>query len=240
MTHHRRIIIGDIQGCREELERLLALVRFDPAQDQVISVGDIINRGPDSLGACRVLRSIGALAVRGNHENHFLYSLLTHASRPTDTFGDVLKAPERDELVAWIQSLPYVIVQDDLAVVHAGIPPRVTQLQAFAAKINDAGRPDVLNERPFVVTVRYCDPSGRRPAIDYPPPPPPFRPWDELYRGDRLICFGHWARRGLVIGARAKGLDSGCVYGGKLSAYLPEEDRVVQVPARKAYYAKSE
>ena len=81
----------------------------------------------------------------------------------------------------------------------------------------------------YAVNVRYCDAEGRRPARDWPPPGPPFRPWDDFYKGQRRVVFGHWARRGLVVRPQCVGLDTGCVYGGKLSAWIAEEDRVVQV-----------
>ena len=82
----------------------------------------------------------------------------------------------------------------------------------------------------FATAVRYCDPEGRRPARDHPPPDPPFMPWDHFYRGERTVVFGHWARRGLVLRPRLRGLDTGCVYGGPLTAWIAEEDRLVQVP----------
>jgi bis(5'-nucleosyl)-tetraphosphatase (symmetrical) len=80
--------------------------------------------------------------------------------------------------------------------------------------------------------VRYCSADGERPAEDWPPPPPPFRPWDEFYRGGKTIVFGHWARRGLVRTQKVVGLDTGCVYDNCLSAWIAEEDRIEQVPAQ--------
>lgn len=217
---------------------MLEKAGFDPATDQVISVGDIVNRGPDSLGACRVLRALGALAVRGNHENHLLRVASSGALRAGDTLEDLLRSTDADAFLAWIRSLPYVLVHDDLAIVHAGIPPRVTSIAEFARVINDASAPDPKQDRPFAMTVRFCDPQGRQAQRDFPPPDEPFAPWDHYYRGDRFVYFGHWARRGLVLGERVCGLDTGCVYGGSLSAYIPEEKRLVQVPARRAYFAK--
>ena len=84
-------------------------------------------------------------------------------------------------------------------------------------------------EQDYAVNVRYCDADGNRPAEDWPPPGPPSRPWDDFYRGDKRVVFGHWARRGLVVAKHCIGLDTGCVYGGKLSAWIAEEDRIVQV-----------
>jgi len=85
-------------------------------------------------------------------------------------------------------------------------------------------------DRRYAVTVRYCDAAGARPAKDWPPPGLPYRPWDDFYSGRRRVVFGHWARRGLVVRKQCVGLDTGCVYGGQLTAWIAEEDRIVQVP----------
>ena len=86
----------------------------------------------------------------------------------------------------------------------------------------------------YATEVRYCTADGERPSQDDPPPGPPFVPWDQLYRGERTVVFGHWSRRGLVVGHRLRGLDSGCVSGGPLTAWIAEEDRLVQVPGSEA------
>ena len=123
-----------------------------------------------------------------------------------------------------------------MLVVHAGLQPRWTNLSAVAAEVNRAvpahlsGFADTRIA--FATEVRYCDAGGRRPAQDDPPPRPPFTPWDHWYSGPRTVVFGHWARRGLVTGGRVRGLDTGCVYGGALTAWIAEEDRFVQVPGR--------
>jgi bis(5'-nucleosyl)-tetraphosphatase (symmetrical) len=88
----------------------------------------------------------------------------------------------------------------------------------------------------FAAEVRHCDAGGRRPAQDDPPPGLPFKPWDHWYGGPYTVVFGHWARRGLVAGARVRGLDTGCVYGGPLTAWIAEEDRFVQVAGLASPY----
>src|SRR5690349_20017112 len=91
----RRIFVGDIQGCREELEELLELVRFDPATDALEPVGDLVNRGPDSSGTLRLLRKLGARGVLGNHDLHLLRAARGERPvKPADTFGDVLGAED--------------------------------------------------------------------------------------------------------------------------------------------------
>src|SRR5688572_749323 len=109
----RRIFIGDIQGCREELERLLEAVQFDPAADELEPVGDLVNRGPDSLGTLRLLRGLDAGGVLGNHDLHLLRA--AHGTRelgPRDTLAEVLAADDRDELLAWLAERPFVRTWD--------------------------------------------------------------------------------------------------------------------------------
>ena len=121
----------------------------------------------------------------------------------------------------WLEKQPFVRVFDDVVMVHAGLHPKWTESQLLEL---------TKSERQYAVSVRYCDESGAQPASDWPPPGPPFRPWDDFYTGDKRVVFGHWARRGLVVRPQSIGLDTGCVYGGDLTAWIAEEDRIVQVP----------
>lgn len=233
----RRIFVGDVQGCRVELERLLAKLRFDPAADELHPVGDFVNRGPDSAGVLRVCRSIGAGGVLGNHDVHLLrVAAGLRAKGRRDTLDDLLAAEDRDELLAWLGERPFVRAWDDVLCVHAGVDPSWQDPVAALARLDPLREDAALA---FAVSARYCDERGARPASDWPPPPPPFRPWYELWPRDpsdrRTVVFGHWARAGLVLRPQVRGLDTGCVWGGKLSAWIADEDRVVQVDAERAY-----
>jgi bis(5'-nucleosyl)-tetraphosphatase (symmetrical) len=199
----RRIFVGDIQGCREPLERLLAAVAFVPGRDRLLPVGDLVNKGPDSPGVLDLLMKVGAEPVLGNHDVHWL-------KKPRG------EAPQR----AWLAAQPVVRSFDDIVMVHAGLHPHWDD-----ARLSSLSPADV----DYAINVRYCDADGEQPSEDWPPPGPPFRPWDDFYRGARRVVFGHWARRGLVVRPQCVGLDTGCVYGGKLSAWIAEEDRIVQV-----------
>ena len=233
----RRIFIGDIQGCRDELEELLAAVAFDPAADELQPVGDFVNRGPDSLGTLRLLRSLGARGVLGNHDLHLLQCASgKRVLRPGDTFQAVLAADDCGDLLAWLARRPFIRSWPDLYLVHAGLNPTWDDPMDEL----EGGNPlDPGPARRFAVSVRHCDESGRLPSRGEAEPPPPFRPWHTFYRAGRhdgrSVVFGHWAAQGLWVAPHLRGLDSGCVWGGKLSAWIAEEDRVVQVPARRAY-----
>lgn len=233
----RRIFVGDIQGCRVELERLLERVDFDSAADRLEPVGDLVNRGPDSLGTLRILRSLDAGGVLGNHDVHLLRAAAgTRPPKGRDTFEDVLEAPDRDALIDWLAARPFFRNLGDVWLVHAGLDPTWTDPAEELADCGPLAEDDACD---FAIRVRHCTADGERPRNDDPPPPPPFAPWFEHWRGRGVptIVFGHWAMRGLVLEPGFRGLDTGCVWGGRLTAWIAEEDRIVQVPADKAYAA---
>jgi len=233
----RRIFVGDVQGCREELERLLEALRFDPAADEIHPVGDFVNRGPDSAGVLRLCRGLDVGGVLGNHDVHLLRtSAGIRVKKPGDTFQDVLAADDRDELLQWLARRPFVRAFDDAVLVHAGINPAWEDPVATLSRLDAFGEGADLA---FAIAARYCDERGARPEHDWPPPPPPFRPWHEFWprrEGERrTVVFGHWARAGLVVRPRVRGLDTGCVWGGQLTAWIAEEDRIVQVDSARQY-----
>jgi bis(5'-nucleosyl)-tetraphosphatase (symmetrical) len=118
--------LGDIQGCARTLDRLLDRIGFDAGRDRLWSVGDLVNRGPDSLAVLRRIRGLGGAAtvVLGNHDLHLLARAAgVRDAEPDDTLDDVLAARDRDELMNWLAGLPLLVRQDGLVLVHAGIPP---------------------------------------------------------------------------------------------------------------------
>ena len=212
----RRVFVGDIQGCLEPLDRLLAEVGFAVGEDRLFPAGDLVNKGPDSVGVLRRLIELDARPVLGNHDLLWLRE----------------RRLEDPMLHGWLAQQPILrFVDDDLLLVHAGLHPAWDDddLRELARPIDGFPTSPAVD---FAVTVRYCDRHGRRPADDWPPPEAPFVPWDQHYHGPRRVVFGHWARRGLDVTPHAIALDSGCVYGKQLSAWIAEEDRIVQVPAR--------
>ena len=119
--------IGDVQGSYEELRRLIDSLRFDPSADKLWFVGDLVNRGPASLAVLRLLCSLGdsCVAILGNHDLHLLAVSEGHARlRPDDTLDELLAAPDRDELLAWLRARPLIHVEGAYAMVHAGVLPQ--------------------------------------------------------------------------------------------------------------------
>lgn len=250
----RTLVVGDIQGCADELRDLLDRVRFDAGRDRLVSVGDLVNRGPRSLEVLHLVRELDGEVVLGNHELYLL-AVAVGAPRGEDTLDDVLAAEDLPDLLDWLvdRAEPVVIVRD-WVVVHAGLPPAF-RLPEDAVRINAEVRLAWRSHAPmaervaritahplvqFLTNVRYCDAAGRMPddpdAID----PPGFLPWFAHWRPGPIVAFGHWAR---LDPARARRpdlrfLDTGCVYGRRLTGWLVEEDRLVSVPARRAYWPR--
>jgi len=127
--------IGDLQGCFDPLERLVDEIGFDPARDHLWFVGDLVNRGPDSLRCLRFVRGLGdrAVAVLGNHDLHLLcVAEGVERGGRRDTLADVLAAPDREEILDWLRRRPLMHVEDRHALVHAGLLPSWTVQRARA------------------------------------------------------------------------------------------------------------
>lgn len=126
--------IGDIQGCFGSLLRLLERCAFDPAQDRLWLVGDLVNRGPRSLETLRFVRGLGsaAITVLGNHDLYLLMVAegVEKKRGKGDTLDDILSAPDRDELLAWLRHRPLCHVENGHCLVHAGLLPQWTLAQA--------------------------------------------------------------------------------------------------------------
>lgn len=246
--------IGDVQGCYRCLRRLLDQLELDPRVDRLWLVGDLVNRGPDSLGTLRHVRDLGAEVVLGNHDLHLL--AVAAGARPlkrTDTFMDVLDAPDRDELLGWLARRPLLVRDDEAgwAMVHAGLPPAwdvdtagrlAREVEGeLAANSSDHGfLEQMYGDLPgrwhadlagmdrvrFVINamtrLRFCDSENQLALGCSGPPgsqPAPFRPWFELWPYTRhRIVFGHWSTLGAGDYGNAVSIDSGCVWGGSLTA----------------------
>ena len=233
----QRVFVGDIQGCADELEDLLDALAYDPERFELWCVGDLVNRGPASARVLRRLRELGADSVLGNHDLKLLsVAAGEREASAGDSFQDVLAAPDRAELLGWLRERPLLRGWPDLVLVHAGLHPDWRDPEAVArpleARIREGRVPWEDPALRFLVSVRHCDRRGRL-AADDDSPGPGFLPWDRFYRGERRVVCGHWSRRGILCRPRLRSLDSGCVWGGRLSAWLAGQDRIVSVPSRQ-------
>ncbi len=216
----RTLFIGDVHGCVQELQDLLEACALQ-AGDRVVLVGDLVAKGPDSAGVVRLARERGMLAVRGNHDAHVLRARANGGLRPD---GRKLK-PEHQHVLdtllpedwGYLEALPLYLRFPELNVlaVHAGLVPGVALAQ---------------QDPHLVLNLRSITPTGApSKRIDNGVP------WASLWKGPETVIFGHDAMRGLQRHPHAVGLDSGCVYGGRLNAWILPEGRLVSVSARAAY-----
>lgn len=127
-------VVGDIQGCYKQLRTLLKQVQFNPEKDNLWCVGDLVNRGPNSLETLRFLKSLGkaATCILGNHDLHLLELVAGGVSYHRDTLEEVLGAPDREELTDWLRHRPILHHDEDLGwcMVHAGLHPKWTLQEA--------------------------------------------------------------------------------------------------------------
>ncbi len=239
-----RWIVGDVQGCAREFDDLLEWVRFAPGRDELWSLGDLVNRGPDSLAALRLWRAAGGSGLLGNHDVYALLARSGRRARKADTLDALYAAEDADPLLAGLRALPILARLNpadrvpSVWLVHAGLDPRWSDIDEVARSVNPPPHDDAWLERDEVACatrLRCCSAAGERSSYSGPLRgcPPGYRPWDAFYNGETLVVHGHWAQRGAYRGTRTMGLDSGCVYGGRLTAWCQEEDRIVQIPARE-------
>jgi serine/threonine protein phosphatase 1 len=192
-------VVGDVHGCRAELEALLTAL--DPAEeDLVLFVGDLIRKGPDSLGVVELVRDTpNAFSIQGNNE-----AKLVH---------DRVDVPELDPVADYVESLPVVISFDDAFLVHGGVDTRLP--------LAEQGIERLLNTRSIPPENGYDGPF-----------------WFEAYGGPERVFFGHTVFDAPVVTEHAVGLDTGCVYGGSLTAYDYRADEVLSVPAFETYQSR--
>lgn len=250
--------IGDVQGCYDSLQYLLERLQFDPTADTLWFTGDLVNRGPASLATLRFVKGLGerAITVLGNHDLHLLAVAegLQPANGKDETLGEVLAAPDREALLAWLRTRPLLHTDAALGatLIHAGLPPQwdLAAARARAGEVEAVLRgPDyreffrhMYGDQPdrwveslhgwerlrFIVNcftrLRYCTAEGVLCLGHKGPPgtqPAECLPWfdcpDRRSAGTRIV-FGHWSTLGLQLRDDVCALDTGCLWGGELTA----------------------
>lgn len=259
--------IGDVQGCEHALAMLVERVRQEGDEDAFfVFVGDLVNRGPQSVAALRHMKSLGerGAVVLGNHDLHLL-AAAHHIRTPhrLDTLDDILAAPDRDELLDWLRCQPLALVRDGHLFIHAGVLPQwsVQQTLALAHEVHQAlsgpdwvaflrdmygNMPDRWDDSltghdrlrcivNALTRMRFCDASGRmefKTKEAAGAAPAGFMPWFDVpgrQTADTTIVCGHWSTLGLVLRPDLIALDTGCVWGGKLSAIRLHDRALFQV-----------
>jgi hypothetical protein len=228
----RTVIVGDVHGCRVELERLLDRIGF-ASGDRLVFVGDLVARGPDTLGVLDIARQTGAVIVRGNHEEKLLAwraareAWMRGKAAAKEPIGRVHRDVARQlRAVDWtlLETSPlwFDLPEHGLRVVHAGVIPNVA----------------IEHQMPSILmNVRTVKTVGGHQVL-----------WGSRYHGPPHLVFGHHATRGLQFHRWATGLDTACVYGGRLTALVLAEGQrmprafearkqlLVSQPAARIYY----
>ncbi len=241
--------IGDVQGCYDSLQGLLARLGWRPGGDDLWFVGDLVNRGPRSLDVLRWARKHDIQAVLGNHDVHLLAR--AEGARPkghADTLDDILKAKDRKSLLGWLRRRPLLLESHRDVLVHAGVPPRwslpKTRRRARAVEkvLRKKGAAALVGNKPTaadrevhalaaLTRLRFVDRKGR-PTYEFKGPPDEGpagqHPWFEEGLPRKRVVFGHWAALGLRVQQGVLGLDTGCVWGNALTAVCLETGDVVQ------------
>jgi bis(5'-nucleosyl)-tetraphosphatase (symmetrical) len=266
-------LIGDLQGCCDALDRLLAEIGFSPSRDRLVLLGDLVNRGPASLQVLERLAGLGdaATCLLGNHDLHLL--AVAHGVRPvhrSDTLQAVLDSPRRGFWLDWLRTRRLALHEDGWLMVHAGVAPQwdlaltlqlAAELEAELAgpglaaflqvmygnaparwKPGLAGADRLRFAVNALTRIRFVDARG---TLDFKTKdgaagaPPGLSPWFDA--PDRCtagvpIAFGHWSTLGLVNRPDLLSLDTGCVWGGALSAARIDGGRreVIQVACEQA------
>jgi bis(5'-nucleosyl)-tetraphosphatase (symmetrical) len=269
-----QFLIGDVQGCCDAFDRLLVDIGFSPSRDSLLVLGDLVNRGPQSLAVLRRMRALGASAqaLLGNHDLHLL--AVAHGVRPahdSDTLAEILQSPARDAWLEWLRARPLALQVEGWLCVHAGVNPAWSTFQTMtlAAEVESMLRgPDLAAFLPLMygneparwsdalqcaerwrhvinVLTRIRFVHAEDGALDFKlkesaaAAPPGLVPWFDAPRRatqDTPIAFGHWSTLGLVNRSDLLALDTGCVWGGALTAVRIDGGRreVIQVACDEA------
>ena len=248
-------LIGDVQGCDEALGRLLHAIDFSPSRDMLYLLGDLVNRGPDSLGVLRRLQAMqgSAQCVLGNHDLHAL-AVAAGVRRPsrTDTLDGLLKASDGEALMHWLRQQALAQQTHGVLMVHAGVLPQwsASDALAHAAQLEQVLRSpewagflgQMYGNEPArwndtlqgtarlrvivnaLTRLRFCAADG---TMEFDTKegagaaPAGFMPWFDVpgrrTAGD-VVAFGHWSTLGWLDRPDVLALDTGCVWGGCLTA----------------------
>lgn len=223
----RNIIIGDVHGCIDEFESLLRKVQYNPEFDRVILLGDLVDRGPDSLAVLRKARELNLECVKGNHEDKFVKWYKHKKNHGQEYYHNL-----NDKDIQYILNMPLYIELDNLIIVHAGIKPNVPLAQQTADDLMYLRYTD--KNRKFI-SLKAINKYGKE-ALGA-------MFWTEFGPFDKNIVYGHNVGSfespkidHFENGIACYGIDTGCCFGGNLTALIWETKDIVQVQAKKTYY----
>ncbi len=232
MEIKRTIIVGDIHGCIDEFNELIKKLSYDKKSDRLILLGDLIDRGPDSVAVVRKARQMDLECVMGNHEYKFLKWFKSYNSK-----NDVYDRKDyylqlSDEDINYIAQMPTSIKLENTIVVHAGLKPGIS--------LSNQSKDDLMylrytdKDKKFISLKKISKFGKEATGAHF---------WTEFWYGPESVVYGHNVHsfeepliEEVRPGVFCYGLDTGCCFGGKLTAMVLETKEIVQVQAKRTYY----
>lgn len=232
MEIKRTIFVGDIHGCIDEFNELLRKLQYDPKTDRLILLGDLVDRGPDSQAVLQRAINLNLECVMGNHEHKFVKWFRSQGSKVDVYDRKDYYTKLTDQQINYIINMPTYIELDDVIAVHAGLKPGVL--------LSEQRKDDLMylrytdDKRKFI-SLKTINKIGKEAAgAKY---------WTEFWHGPKSVVYGHnvYDYKEPLIEERAPdvmcyGIDTGCCFGGHLTALIWETKEIVQVKAKKVYY----
>jgi bis(5'-nucleosyl)-tetraphosphatase (symmetrical) len=234
-TKLRTIIVGDIHGCIDEFNELIRKVSYNPKEDRLILLGDLIDRGPESLAVLDKARKMNLECVMGNHEHKFMKWYRSQGSRVDVYDRKDYYSRMSDEDIQYIANMPTYIELEDVIVVHAGLKPGIllsnqTKDDLMYLRYTDADR--------RFVSLKKINKLGKEATGA--------KFWTEFWYGPKNVVYGHNVHsfdepliEERVPGVTCYGIDTGCCFGGHLTVLIWETKEIVQVKAKRTYYESS-
>lgn len=232
METKRTIFVGDIHGCIDEFNELLRKLNYDPKTDRLILLGDLIDRGPDSLAVVKKARTMRLECLMGNHEHKYIKWFRSQGTRVDvyDKRDYYTKLEDQD--ITYIHDMPTYIELDDVIAIHAGLKPGIS--------ISNQTKDDLMylrytdSDRKFISLKKINKLGKEATGAKF---------WTEFWTGPKSVVYGHNVHsyedpliEEVAPGVTCYGLDTGCCFGGRLTALIWETREIVQVQAKRAYY----
>ena len=213
--------VGDVHGCFSTLKLLLKKAQYKPNLHRLILLGDLINKGPDSFAVLSWVRENKITALLGNHELKFIQAVETGEDLNRELSNKISISTQFKQLkqsmgqglenwLSYLKSWPVYIEEKNFIALHGGLVP---------------GEHPKQSKTTHLVNIRYWNKETKEISDN-----PAYPAWHDLYTGSKLVVYAHWARQGLKIKSNSIGLDTGCVYGGKLTGLWLPDRKIVQTP----------
>lgn len=214
----RTIAIGDIHGCADEFEELLEALNLTK-EDRIIQLGDLVNRGPNSRRVIQLARDYHVESILGNHELRLLTAIREQRTELLKEYDlDTIKQLHAEDW-DYLERLPKFKFDGkrNIVFVHGGFLPNA---------------PWYSQPIEVTVNIQVIDKKGMAAKRSDAPDAPP---WSDCWKGPPFVIYGHTPRPKVYKKKQSLGIDTGCVYGGHLTAYIIEEESFVQVRAHRCY-----